>query len=109
MDFGKHESDNFIVEVYSLAIVLQHDRSFHDVFLDDRSDTNSRVLWTKIKIVKEKLLNARTISNSIANKRVQFVITQIALSLSLLSRQHYYIVSCVTLFRTLLRNAAGTE
>lgn len=37
-------SNNFTVEMYSLAVVLQHDRSFHDVLLDNRSDTNSGVL-----------------------------------------------------------------
>jgi len=69
--------ENFTVEIYSLAIVLQHDRSFHDVFLDDWSDTNSGVLQTKAKILlKER--NAKKIRNSIASVRVQFDITQVA-------------------------------
>jgi len=33
-----------IIKIYSLAIMLQHDGSFHDVFLHDRSDTNPGVL-----------------------------------------------------------------
>lgn len=55
------KSDDFTVEVYSLAIVLQHDGSFHDVFFDDRTDTNSGVLRTKTKIslAKERLLKRK--------------------------------------------------
>lgn len=89
--------------------MLQHDGSFHDIFFDYRSDTNSRILRNK----NENLIGERVIvkrkKNIKAVSLAQFIITQVDNVQWLSSWQHYYTVFCITLFRTLLHKGGPSN
>lgn len=113
-----------ISQAYLLAVVLQHYRGLHDVFLDDRSDANSRVLRTKTKKKPKMMLmlaNERFVSN-VSGSVVEHVITQVRSDfarqrtiVTVILVKHYYTVALsfsrarVTLFRAFSRDEEGSD